>query len=101
METIIELDNRLLDRARFITGIKEQTALIRAGLEALIERANARVDATTSDRGAEYAGGDKPIQLCTEDEKRQRIQAFLDFTAREGFPVEKLDIPSREERNAR
>nr|VFK78717.1 MAG: hypothetical protein BECKSD772D_GA0070982_10232 [Candidatus Kentron sp. SD] len=59
------------------------------------------MDAGAGDRQIEYSSEEKPIQLCTEDEKRQRIQALLDFAAREGFPVEKLDIPSREERNAR
>nr|VFJ57809.1 MAG: antitoxin of type II TA system, VapB [Candidatus Kentron sp. DK] len=104
MQTTFELDNRLMERAGLITGIKEQTALLHAGLKALIERGNTQGDGSTAgagDRGAEYAGGDKPIELCTEAEKRQRIQALLDFAAREGFPVEKLDIPSREERNAR
>nr|VFK57636.1 MAG: antitoxin of type II TA system, VapB [Candidatus Kentron sp. TUN]VFK65983.1 MAG: antitoxin of type II TA system, VapB [Candidatus Kentron sp. TUN] len=104
MQTTIELDNRLIERAGLITGIKEQTALLHAGLKALIERGNTQRDASTAgvgDRQTEYTSEDKPIQLCTEDEKRQRIQAFLDFTAREGFPVEKLDTRSREERNVR
>nr|VFK78718.1 MAG: antitoxin of type II TA system, VapB [Candidatus Kentron sp. SD] len=41
MQTTIELDNQLMEQARFITGIKEQTALLHAGLKALIERPNA------------------------------------------------------------
>ena len=32
------LDPELLDRARQLTGIQEKTALVRAGLEALIAR---------------------------------------------------------------
>nr|VFJ53610.1 MAG: antitoxin of type II TA system, VapB [Candidatus Kentron sp. DK] len=42
MQTTFELDNRLMERAGLITGIKEQTALVRAGLEALIEREDAK-----------------------------------------------------------
>nr|VFJ53647.1 MAG: antitoxin of type II TA system, VapB [Candidatus Kentron sp. DK] len=135
MQATIELDNRLMERAGLITGIKEQTALLHAGLKALIEREDANAsthsvpraenhlrsgglrgkDKSANQRLAKLGGSepqlqpitrqrseeDKPIQLCTEAEKRQRIQALLDFAAREGFPVEKLDIPSREERNAR
>ena len=38
MRTTLIIDERLLDRARELTGIKEKTALVRAGLEALIAR---------------------------------------------------------------
>nr|VFJ91331.1 MAG: antitoxin of type II TA system, VapB [Candidatus Kentron sp. LFY]VFJ93292.1 MAG: antitoxin of type II TA system, VapB [Candidatus Kentron sp. LFY]VFK16415.1 MAG: antitoxin of type II TA system, VapB [Candidatus Kentron sp. LFY] len=41
MQATIELDDRLIERAGLITGIKEQTALVRAGIEALIEREDA------------------------------------------------------------
>jgi Arc/MetJ family transcription regulator len=36
------LDDRLIDRARELTGVKEKTALVHAGLEALIARESAR-----------------------------------------------------------
>ncbi|MBK9427530.1 MAG: type II toxin-antitoxin system VapB family antitoxin [Gammaproteobacteria bacterium] len=42
MRTTIDLDQALLDEARRITGITDRTALIRAGLKALIERDSAR-----------------------------------------------------------
>jgi len=38
MRTTLILDEALLDRARELTGIQEKTALVRAGLEALIAR---------------------------------------------------------------
>ena len=38
MRTTLVIDEKLLDRARELTGIREKTALVRAGLEALIAR---------------------------------------------------------------
>ena len=42
MRTTANLDQELLDKARRIMGIVGQTALIHAGLRALIERESAR-----------------------------------------------------------
>jgi len=42
MPTTVILDDALIDRARRLTGIEEETALVRAGLEALIARTVAR-----------------------------------------------------------
>ena len=42
MRTTINLDDQLLGEAQRITGMKERTALIHAGLRALIERESAR-----------------------------------------------------------
>jgi hypothetical protein len=42
MRTTLILDDALVERARRLTGIDEKTALVRAGLEALIARAAAR-----------------------------------------------------------
>jgi Arc/MetJ family transcription regulator len=42
MRTTLILDDALVERARRLTGIEENTALVRAGLEALIARAAAR-----------------------------------------------------------
>jgi Arc/MetJ family transcription regulator len=42
MKTTLNIDDGLLDHARRITGIKEKTSLVRAGLEALIARDSAR-----------------------------------------------------------
>jgi hypothetical protein len=38
MRTTLVIDDALLERAREATGIQEKTALVRAGLEALIAR---------------------------------------------------------------
>jgi hypothetical protein len=38
MRTTLIIDADLLERARELTGIREKTALVRAGLEALIAR---------------------------------------------------------------
>jgi len=42
MRTTLILDDKLLERAREMTGIQEKTALVHAGLEALIAREAAR-----------------------------------------------------------
>ena len=46
MRTTLNLDDDLVERARKLTGITEKTALLHAGLEALLERASARRLAT-------------------------------------------------------
>ncbi len=38
MRTTLIIDAELIERARGLTGIREKTALVRAGLEALIAR---------------------------------------------------------------
>jgi hypothetical protein len=38
MRTTLNLDDGMIERARELTGIREKTALVRAGLEALIAR---------------------------------------------------------------
>ncbi|HET9769007.1 MAG TPA: type II toxin-antitoxin system VapB family antitoxin [Thermoanaerobaculia bacterium] len=42
MRTTIILDEPLLERARLLTGVSEKTALVHAGLRALIARESAR-----------------------------------------------------------
>ena len=42
MRSTLNIDDRLIEEAQRLTGIKEKTALIRAGLEALISREIAR-----------------------------------------------------------
>jgi Arc/MetJ family transcription regulator len=42
MRTTLNIDDELLEDARRLTGIAEKTALVRAGLEALIQRASAQ-----------------------------------------------------------
>jgi hypothetical protein len=38
MQITLTIEDNLLDRARKATGIQEETALVRAGLEALVAR---------------------------------------------------------------
>ena len=42
MRTTLNLDDALVERARRLSGIHEKTALVNAGLEALIARESAR-----------------------------------------------------------
>lgn len=42
MRTTLNIDDELLERASSMTGVKEKTALVRLGLEALIARESAR-----------------------------------------------------------
>jgi Arc/MetJ family transcription regulator len=42
MRTTLIIEDELVDRARELTGIREKTALVRAGLEALIAREAAK-----------------------------------------------------------
>jgi Arc/MetJ family transcription regulator len=42
MRTTLNVDDELLESARRLSGIAEKTALVRAGLEALIEKESAR-----------------------------------------------------------
>lgn len=42
MPTTVNLDGALLEKARRLTGMQERTALIHAGLKALVERESAR-----------------------------------------------------------
>ena len=42
MRTTLALDDDLIGKAQELTGVAEKTALVRAGLQALIERESAR-----------------------------------------------------------
>lgn len=42
MRTTLIIDDQLLERARRLSGLKEKTAVVHAGLEALIARESAR-----------------------------------------------------------
>jgi len=42
MRTTLILDDALLERARVLSGLREKTAVVHAGLEALIRRESAR-----------------------------------------------------------
>ncbi len=55
MRTTLNIEDNLLDKAIKITGIKEKTALVKLGLEALIARESAR-------RLAKLGGTQKQLQ---------------------------------------
>jgi hypothetical protein len=42
MRTTLNIEDKLMDKASILTGIKEKTALVKLGLEALIARESAR-----------------------------------------------------------
>ena len=42
MRTTLIIDDELLEKARKLSGLEEKTAVVRAGLEALIARQSAR-----------------------------------------------------------
>jgi hypothetical protein len=42
MRTTVNIDSTLFEEARMLTGIKEKAALLRQGLQALIERESSR-----------------------------------------------------------
>ena len=42
MRTTVAIDDDLLEQARRLSGLEEKSALVRAGLKALIERESAR-----------------------------------------------------------
>lgn len=55
MKTTLNINDELLKRAEQLTGVKEKTALVRMGLEALIAKASAR-------RLAELGGSQKKLK---------------------------------------
>ncbi len=55
MRTTLNIDDRLVEQARRLSGVTEKTALVRAGLEALIARESAR-------RLAELGGTEKRLR---------------------------------------
>jgi len=55
MRTTLNIDDALLEEAARLTGVKEKTALVRRGLEALIALESAR-------RLAELGGSEKELE---------------------------------------
>ena len=56
MKTTLNIEDKLLDRASKLTGIKEKTSLVRLGLEALIAM-------ESSKRLANLGGTEKKLDL--------------------------------------
>jgi len=55
MRTTLNIDEAILSRASELTGVREKTALVRMGLEALIAR-------TSADRLAALGGTEKKLK---------------------------------------
>jgi len=56
MRTTLNIEDRLLDKAAKLTGIKEKTSLVRLGLEALIAK-------ESSKRLAKLGGTEKKLDM--------------------------------------
>jgi Arc/MetJ family transcription regulator len=63
MRTTLNIDDALVKQATSLTGIREKTSLVRAGLEALIAQQSAR-------RLAELGGSQKRLAVV----RRRRIR---------------------------
>lgn len=64
MRTTLNIEERLIDKASKLTGVKEKTALVKLGLEALIAR-------ESSKRLAKLGGTEKQLKTI----RRRRITA--------------------------
>ena len=62
MRTTLNIEDTLIDKAIKITGIKEKTALVKLGLEALIARESAR-------RLAKLGGTQKQLQTIPKEKR--------------------------------
>ena len=89
MRTAVNLDERLLAEAQRLTGIQERTALVNAGLKALVEREHARRLAQLG--GSEPALSPIPRQRKALERLRGELQwafgqpdsSYLRLTAKE------------------
>lgn len=65
MRTTLNIDESLLGRATQLSGLREKTAVVRAGLEALVARESAR-------RLAALGGSDKAVRPVPRRRPRAR-----------------------------
>lgn len=65
MRTTLNIDDLLLGRATALSGLREKTAVVRAGLEALVARESAR-------RLAALGGSDKAVRSVPRRRPRAR-----------------------------
>jgi hypothetical protein len=65
MRTTLNIDDSLLGRAAALSGLREKTAVVRAGLEALIARESAR-------RLADLGGSDRRARRIPRRRTRQK-----------------------------
>lgn len=65
MRTTLNIDDTLLEKAQLLTGIKEKTAIVRSGLQALIERESSR-------RLASLGGSEPDLEKIPRRQSGQR-----------------------------
>jgi Arc/MetJ family transcription regulator len=65
MRTTLIIDDKLLERAQSLTGIREKTAVVHAGLNALIARESAR-------RLAALGGTERAIRVAPRRRPREK-----------------------------
>ena len=65
MRTTLNIDDTLLEKAQLLTGIKEKTAIVRNGLQALIERESSR-------RLASLGGSEPELEKITRRQSEKR-----------------------------
>jgi Arc/MetJ family transcription regulator len=65
MRTTLNIDDSVLGRATELTGLREKTAVVRAGLEALIARESAR-------RLADFGGSDRKVRAIPRRRARPK-----------------------------
>ena len=70
MRTTLNIDNGLIKKAAELTGVKEKTALVRLGLEALIASESAK-------RLAHLGGTEKDLQPIPRRRNPAKAQAVL------------------------
>jgi len=67
MRTTLDIDATLLGRAIELTGLRKKTAVVRAGLEALVVRESAR-------RLAALGGSEKSVRTIRRRRSRGKVQ---------------------------
>ena len=65
MRTTLNIDDTLLEKMQLITGIKEKTAIVRNGLQALIERESSR-------RLASLGGSEPELEKIPRRQSKKR-----------------------------
>lgn len=66
MRTTLNIEDRLIDQASKLTGVKEKTSLVRLGLEALISRESSR-------RLAKLGGTEKKLKAIRRRRAEDRL----------------------------
>jgi len=66
MRTTLNIEDKLIDKASKLTGVKEKTSLVRLGLEALISRESSR-------RLAKLGGTEKRLRVIRRRRSGDRL----------------------------